>query len=179
MMSTDTAPRIYVACLAAYNAGRLHGRWIDAAQDADAIHAEVHAMLAASPVPGAEECAIHDYEGFAGIRIGEYDSIETVAKLAALLDEHGAAIAAFYDNQPGYWDDNLDDIEPAFQDAYCGEWESERAYAEDYAESTGALQEDARWPYDHIDWDDATEDLMQDYWSTSAPDGGVFIFHAH
>ena len=27
-----TAPRIYVACLAAYNAGRLHGGWIDANQ---------------------------------------------------------------------------------------------------------------------------------------------------
>jgi Antirestriction protein (ArdA) len=30
-----TAPRIYVACLAAYNNGRLHGEWIDADQPAD------------------------------------------------------------------------------------------------------------------------------------------------
>jgi len=34
--ATDT-PRIYVACLAAYNAGKLHGEWIDADQDAEAI----------------------------------------------------------------------------------------------------------------------------------------------
>jgi len=57
-------PRIYVACLAAYNAGRLHGRWIDAAQDAADIQAEVRKMLAASPQADAEEWAIHDYEGF-------------------------------------------------------------------------------------------------------------------
>lgn len=27
---TKDGPRIYVACLAAYNNGHLHGRWIDA-----------------------------------------------------------------------------------------------------------------------------------------------------
>ncbi|MBA3067902.1 MAG: antirestriction protein ArdA, partial [Hyphomonas sp.] len=51
-------PRIYVACLAAYNAGRLHGRWIDATTPNE-IRAEARAMLAASPEPGAEEHAIH------------------------------------------------------------------------------------------------------------------------
>ena len=30
-------PRIYVACLAAYNGGTLHGEWIDADQSADDI----------------------------------------------------------------------------------------------------------------------------------------------
>lgn len=31
--SDGQGPRIYVACLAAYNNGSLHGRWIDADQD--------------------------------------------------------------------------------------------------------------------------------------------------
>ena len=31
-ITTNTEPRIYVACLAAYNNGILHGAWIDAAQ---------------------------------------------------------------------------------------------------------------------------------------------------
>ena len=35
MNTTTTTPKIYVACLASYNAGILHGRWIDADQDAD------------------------------------------------------------------------------------------------------------------------------------------------
>src|SRR4051795_7421988 len=134
MTADTTSPRIYVACLAAYNAGRLHGRWIDAAQDADAIWAEVREMLAASPVPGAEEHAIHDYEGFAGIGIGEYDSIEVVAQLAELLEEHGPALGAFYANQPGYWSENMDEIGEAFAESFNGEHDSEEAFAEELAE---------------------------------------------
>ena len=33
-----TTPSIYVACLAAYNNGHLHGKWIDVDGDADEIH---------------------------------------------------------------------------------------------------------------------------------------------
>ena len=32
-LKTKFEPRIYVACLAAYNNGHLHGAWIDAAQE--------------------------------------------------------------------------------------------------------------------------------------------------
>ena len=42
-------PRIYVACLAAYNNGYLHGEWIDANQDTDDLHAEIKKILASSP----------------------------------------------------------------------------------------------------------------------------------
>jgi antirestriction protein len=50
----STGPRIYVADLASYNAGRLHGVWIDAAQDLDDVWAEINAMLRASPYPNVE-----------------------------------------------------------------------------------------------------------------------------
>lgn len=57
---TNTSPRIYAACLASYNAGKLHGTWIDADQDADAIQAEIATMLRESPCPnvlvGCLEC---------------------------------------------------------------------------------------------------------------------------
>ncbi|MFX9180936.1 antirestriction protein ArdA, partial [Acinetobacter baumannii] len=84
---TET-PRIYVACLAAYNNGILHGAWLDVTEDACAIWDGIAAMLAKSPVPDAEEWAIHDYEGFAGIRISEYEGIERIAELAGFLAEH-------------------------------------------------------------------------------------------
>ena len=94
--STDTqCPRIYVACLAAYNQGHLHGTWIDADQDADAIHEEIQQMLAESPVPDAEEWAIHDYEGFGGLNLSEYEDIERVAEFGQLLAEHGPAFGAY------------------------------------------------------------------------------------
>ena len=51
---------------------------------------DIQKMLAASPILDAEEHAIHDYEGFEGARISEYTGIETIAKLAAFISEHGA-----------------------------------------------------------------------------------------
>jgi hypothetical protein len=56
---TVDTPRIYLACLAAYNNGRLHGAWVDADQGADHIWNELRKMLRASPEPDAEEWAIH------------------------------------------------------------------------------------------------------------------------
>lgn len=81
-------PRIYVACLAAYNNGILHGAWI-AASEAWSMWEATRDMLAKSPIPDAEEWAIHDYEGFASVRISEYASFERVAELAAFIKEHG------------------------------------------------------------------------------------------
>ena len=43
-MSQPITPRIYVADLAAYNAGRLHGVWIDATQDVEAMPMAVIAI---------------------------------------------------------------------------------------------------------------------------------------
>ncbi|QDS19378.1 antirestriction protein ArdA [Xanthomonas citri] len=53
-----TAPRIYVACLASYNNGVLHGRWIDLdGMDADDVQAEIAEMLRESPHPNVTaEC---------------------------------------------------------------------------------------------------------------------------
>ena len=45
--------RIYVACLAAYNNGILHGCWIDAEQEPDEIRSGINEMLKASPIAGA------------------------------------------------------------------------------------------------------------------------------
>ena len=38
------SPQIYIACLAAYNNGKLHGVWIDATQDVDHIWEEINAI---------------------------------------------------------------------------------------------------------------------------------------
>jgi antirestriction protein len=43
--------RIYVACLASYNNGVLHGKWIDATSCADDMQAEINEMLRASKFP--------------------------------------------------------------------------------------------------------------------------------
>src|SRR3954452_17997246 len=95
-LSNDTLtekPRIYVASLADYNVGNLHGRWIDATQGADAIRREIAEMLAASPEPDAEEYAIHDYDNFRGLRLAEFEDIDRVAEVAILIAEHGPVFA--------------------------------------------------------------------------------------
>jgi antirestriction protein len=78
--------RIYVACLASYNAGILHGRWIDASSDPDAMQGEIDAMLKASREPGAEEWAVHDYDGVPS-GLGEYPGLDKIAAFVALCEE--------------------------------------------------------------------------------------------
>lgn len=63
---------IYVADLAAYNNGILHGVWIDACDDLEAIKEQINEMLSDDP----EEYAIHDYEGFEGYSVSEWSSID-------------------------------------------------------------------------------------------------------
>ena len=82
--------RIYVACLAAYNNGHLHGEWINVKDEAS-IWEAVQAMLFRSPIEeDAEEWAIHDYEGFEGAEVGEYFSFANVVELADFIRERGA-----------------------------------------------------------------------------------------
>lgn len=111
-LTKTEAPRIYVACLAAYNNGYLHGAWIDADRDPWAIWADIRDMLARSPIPDAEEHAIHDYEGFGPMRIAEYAGIEEVAEIAAFIAEHGELGAALLDHYSG----DIDEAREAITD---------------------------------------------------------------
>lgn len=124
--------RIYVACLAAYNNRWLHGRWIDAAQDADAIRAEIADMLEASPISDAEEWAIHDYEGFEGAPVSEYQGIESVAELAAFIAEHGAVGGKLIEHYGG----NLDDARRTMGEHYAGEYSSLAEFAREITEQS-------------------------------------------
>lgn len=149
-------PRIYVASLSDYNAGKLLGRWIDAGQEAHAIHAEIQAMLAESREPPAEEWAIHDYENFGQWKPREYESIDTVAAVAALIAEHGEVFGAVLN----YFGD-LEEAKTAMDEQYRGEWESVRDYVEQfvddvYGHEIKALPDLIRY---HIDYDGITRDF--------------------
>lgn len=169
-----TTPRIYVACLAAYNNGCLHGRWIDADQSVEEIWSKVQAMLAASPEPGAEEWAIHDYEGFGWLRLSEWESFERVATIAAGISEHGPAFAAWLS-----YDDSRDLDDPgAFDAAYCGEWESLRAYAEQYADDVGWYDaaEKTGSPYITVDLEALERDLDIEMCTVDSDHYTVYVF---
>ncbi len=167
--TTQTSPKIYVACLAAYNNGILHGKWIEAAQDADDIHAEIQEMLTNSPIPGAEEWAIHDYEGFEGLSLSEYEDIETVAEMAKLIEEHGEAWAHY----AAYVGTNYATRE-GFEEAYQGEWDSEEDFAYEIVSETMEIPEHIA---NYFDYEKFANDLfITDYYSAKSENYKVFVF---
>ena len=183
MTTTATEPRIYVASLADYNAGRLHGVWIDAAQDPAEIETQVKTMLGNSPEPVAEEWAIHDYEGFGDIKLSEGESFETVAGWAAAIEEHGDAFAAWVGYDSKYHTDASD-----FEDAYRGEWTSEAEYAEwwtafsaeyaeDWFEGTSIFRPGPALAQ-YIDWAAVWAGELEScgYWSAPGDAGTVHVF---
>jgi antirestriction protein len=165
MATTNTAGgdfRCYVADLAAYNSGRLIGEWLTLdGLSADEIRAEVAAVIARSPFPGAEEYAIHDWDGISAT-FGEWPDWEQVAAYVAAMEELGddesdrEAFAAYCDNigEP-VTPETLD----SFRDAYCGCYRDGAEYAEDLAEELGAVPDPAPWPLSCIDWDAAWREL--------------------
>lgn len=142
-------PRIYVASLSDYNAGRLHGSWIDANLDADELQAAIDRILMTSREPHAEEWAIHDYEGFGMARLGEYESIETIGRLAQGIDQHGPAYAAWASTVGVHDADAL----AGFEDAFLGTWDSLKDYAEELLDDFGL----------NTELEEATPDLLQGY----------------
>jgi antirestriction protein len=159
------ACQIYVACLSAYNNGYLHGKWIDATQDEESILAEIHTMLAASPVveldgEACEERAIHDYENFYGIKIDEHESIDRIVEIAQKLEEHGEAFAAYLEN---YSYEDIDD----FEERYLGCYKSKQDYVEEYYEQSGMLKqiEAAGLKAYYIDFEAIARDMFIDGYS--------------
>jgi len=143
--------RIYVACLAAYNNGILHGCWIDADQDTDGIWSSITAMLKASPIEEAEEYAIHDYEGFEGAPVSEYQGIESVAELAAFIAEHGKLGGKLVE-----YFGNLDDAREAIEDHYAGQYRCIDDFALELTEQSTQIPESLRY---YIDWEHMGRDL--------------------
>lgn len=134
-MSGDTlTPRIYVASLAAYNNGELHGTWIDATAGEPAVWNEIHRMLRTSPVGPAEEWAIHDYEGFGPLRLDEYESISHVCQVATGIADYGIEFAVWAEVlDRAEWDDQLE----AFEDHFEGEYDSYEAFGEQILDMLG------------------------------------------
>ncbi len=82
-------PRVYIACLASYNNGILHGEWIDVPDTVEELQAEINKVLASSTIPSSEEWAVHDHEGFAGLITSEYPSLAHIVNAANMVNELG------------------------------------------------------------------------------------------
>lgn len=167
-MLTQVTPRIYVACLAAYNSGHLHGKWIDATQGVEFIREEINEILHTSPEQGAEEYAIHDSE-FLG-NISEYAGLDEIAERAEFIAEHGEVALALLKH---YHD--LKDAMGAI-DGYHGEYDSELDYAYRYVEDTGMFQDVPQTIQNYFDYESFARDLFINDLFSIESDNGVYVF---
>ncbi len=175
-------PRIWIASLADYNAGRLHGDWIDAAVDEQELLAAAQRILASSREPGAEEWGIFDFDEFGAFRVNEYDDLAMVAKVARGIAEHGPAYAAWAELHGG--DPTMLD---QFEDCFLGAYDSEVDWAREGLDDAALDYElersvaDSLRPYVSIDYAALARDsqLGGDIYIERTPTGGVWIFRTY
>ncbi|HRD70244.1 MAG TPA: antirestriction protein ArdA [Legionella sp.] len=162
-------PSIYIACLASYNNSILHGVWIDATQSEDDIMKEIWEMLDNSPEPNAEEYAIHDYEGFGGIKIHEYESISNIVEYTSFIQEYGELGLALLCNY------SVDDAQTMLVDHYHGCYDSEVDFARQLFDDCYAHQMPESLIC-YFDFEAFARDLfINDYYSVDH-EGQTFVF---
>lgn len=153
--------RIYVASLSDYNAGRLHGVWIDCdGMNADDLTQTVNEMLAQSKHPNVirKQCDVCStiYEGnnqcpnctswtFKHINSAEEFAIHDTEGLNDLIGEYTSLsdVAEIVDalesaenpaaliEYAGYCGGDFEYAKEHFEDAYCGEWGTFEKYVEE------------------------------------------------
>ena len=163
------APRIYVACLAAYNSGYLHGEWIPADQSSNDIRNDIQKMLAASPIEKAEEWAIHDYEGFGDKSLSEWEDINSIVSLAEFMARYGELGGALLGEY------SVEEAETLMADHYQGSYNSEVDFAETILDDcySNAIPKNLIY---YFDYDAFARDLfINDYFSVEA-DGQTHVF---
>ncbi len=134
-------PRAYVACLASYNNGDLHGSWIEL-DGGENISERIAKMLASSPAPDAEEYAIHDHE-FCG-DLHEYSGIDDLNKIAdAYETAHSEGIE--WADLVAYCEYQSEDLTPeavrTYQERFAGSASSIESWCDDYLEDSGQIEE--------------------------------------
>jgi antirestriction protein len=176
----ESRPRVWIASLADYNAGRLHGEWVDAAVDAADLTRFAQHIVDTSPEPGAEEWAIFDYDNFGTYRIHEYEDLATVAAVARGIAKFGPAFAVWAEQS----ETNIDDMESGFEDAFLGFYESRDDYLDTMLDDLGASdaidKNVPQWLVAHvsIDRDGLINDVQAsgDIHIEDAPGGGIYVF---
>lgn len=176
-----STPMIYVACLAAYNAGILHGWWIDANQDSDDILADIQEMLDDSPIDGAEEWAIHDFDNFGFIRISEHEKLETVAQWGQLIGENPNEEQAICHYIQYAKEKDVEPCSEHFQETYYGFFSSMKDFAQsdliaDLYDYENFRKTQPFWSQ-YIDWEYLAQELdtANDFYFSEST-SGIYVF---
>ena len=190
--TTEPAPALYIADLAAYNAGRLRGEWIrlEDFATAEGVMERISELLStwnADPIHEDaihEEYAVHDFEGLPRSLYSEHMGREGIAAamqyahmIGDVHTDRGALDAYFAAElarglEPDEW---LGDFEERYQGTYA----SRADWAHDYCEGVGYLAAVPEALSYHIDFDGFARDAELSGDVTFASDGGrVHVFRA-
>jgi len=135
--------RIYVGTYGKYNDGSLFGEWIELAQFSDKYEFYAYCQKLHSDEPDCE-LMFQDFEGIPSDLIGECWVSDSVwaffEKMEELGEDQAEAFMLWADNM-GHDLEETENLISSFQEAYLGEYESETAYAEQYMEETGQLDQ--------------------------------------
>ncbi|GAA4536580.1 antirestriction protein ArdA [Amycolatopsis samaneae] len=171
-------PRIYAADVASAARGIQHGLWIDANQPASDLDADIAAMLASSPVPGADTWAIRATKDFAGLDLTDVTDTALLSRVASGIAEHGDAYVAWVRHVASS-DKQLSE----FSDRYVGSYPSEEAWARSLTESLGwdrqldkAITDQLLRPYVVIDYQAVAHDASASWYLAKDDDGTVHVF---
>lgn len=97
----------------------------------------------------------------------EYKPDETKDALAVMMEEYGIdedrreECAAYLEGMGSGTD--LSD----FEEVFSGKFDSDEDFARNMAEERGAIDSNAQWPNNCIDWEKAARELMQDYFESN------------
>ena len=129
------------------------GRWVDACEAEEELERlqEKH---------GDIDFGAMDSEGFGG-NVDEYTSVDDIVRVDELIEKHGAAFVAFLSIE------GLEAEESAFEDAYQGQYDSDRDFAEEYIDGAGLLDSVPDSVSRYFDFDAFARDLMIDHYEVS------------
>jgi len=122
---------IYVADIAAYNAGTLRGEWLDVSGfDKSDLRSSIDDLLSKWE---AEEWGFFDFEGFP-YNFGEYESLDNIAAYIQAVETYEHPVVNAYLN---FFD--INELEMLCE-RYLGEFESDTDFVHYWLEETGELQ---------------------------------------
>lgn len=169
--------RIYVACVASYAAGKLHGRWIDVEswKDADDLQAEIDAMFADSPEPHAEEWRIDDHEGLPD-RLMDDASLADLCEYAEILEEYDSDEVEAACDVADYGC-TAEDFRKILDENYRGCFDHKGDYAAEMCDGVGDIPQHLEM---YIDYEAMERDMdLSGDIDRVELNGRVYIFDAH
>ena len=161
---TTDESRVYVACLACYNEGKLSGKTFNADELEVWYESVDNPPTHLCSNDEHEEYAIHDYDGdISRLSIGEHPDIDMLIEVMNFVDENGGrGIAAYIITEDIMGDFDLSDVENTLDN--MEEYDDPDDWAYETCKDSGYELGFNGWhPAQYIDWSRVAEDMLMDY----------------